>query len=143
MTRINNLRLYVDELEDAILEYDKRVLDLETAFFEQFGQNQDLRTEIETLKEQTDIDKGVIESLRLQLGGSATCSSMGRGERRRADGVIVNSENALDEAVTEGQDAALKFWLAVETGDVASLKETLENMAFMASSTESSQRSWP
>ena len=140
VNRINNLRLYVDELEDAILEYDKRVLDLETALYEQFGQNQDLRAEVETLKGETDLDKEVIESLRLQLGGSATCSSMGRGERGRADGVIVNSENTLDEAVTEGQDAALKFWLAVERGEVASLKVTLDNMAFMETSTKISQR---
>ena len=136
VTRINNLRLYVDELEDAILEYDKRVLDLETALYEQFGQNQDLRAEIETLKEQTDLDEGVIESLRLQLGGSAASLSMRRGELGTANDAVDNLENTLDVSVVGGHGphgAALKFLLAAERGDVVSVKEKLNGITFIKS----------
>ena len=130
VTRINNLRLYVDELEDAILEYDKKVLDLETAWEEQMRLNEDLRAEMITLKEQSELDKGVIESLRLQLGsGLAASSSMRMSRLETADDVVAAiSENGLDESDEEGQDGALEIWLAAQRGDMASIQEMLENM---------------
>ena len=137
VNRINNWRLYVDELEDAILEYEKRVLDLEIALVKQIGLNDSLQAENETLKEQSELDKAVIESLRSQLASSVASSSMRMGESGRGHDVIINSENTLDESAVEGQNTGLDLLLAAERGDIASMKEMPENMTFMDTSESS------
>ena len=112
------------------MEYDKKVLDLETAWEEQMRLNEDLRAEMVTLKEQSELDKGVIESLSLQLGsGLAASSSMRRSKLGAADDVIAaHSGNGVDESDEEGQDGAHEVLLAAERGDIAFIQEMLENM---------------
>ena len=74
------------------MDYEKRVLDLEIALVKQIGLNDSLQAENETLKEQSELDKAVIESLRLQLAGSVASSSMRMGASGRVFDVSINSE---------------------------------------------------
>ena len=73
--QVANLQMKVDELKRGTAERDKRISELTEELNRAIQDSLAMRREIETLKEQAELDRGSIESLR-SLASSSTSSQM-------------------------------------------------------------------